>query len=78
MHGYSSPASLLKLKEGKARWPPIPFRVMLPKLKWLHQRTRKVKAAAVPRLRSIVSAQMVLLWWSLFRAYLRSHLSCWT
>lgn len=47
MRGYSIQAFLLKLKEGKARWPPIPFRVMLPKVKWLHQRTQKVKAAAV-------------------------------
>lgn len=78
VRGYSSQAFLLKLKEGKARWPPIPFRVMLPKLKWLYQRTHKVKAAAVLRLRSIVSAQMVLLWWSLFRAYPRLHLSYWT
>lgn len=66
VRGYSSQAFLLKLKEGKARWPPIPFRVMLPKLEWLHQRTDKVKAAAILRLRSIVSPQMALLQ---FRAY---------
>ncbi|XP_029691619.1 methylcytosine dioxygenase TET3 isoform X2 [Takifugu rubripes] len=42
LRGYGSQAFLLKLKEGKARWPPIPFRVVLPKLEWLHQRTDKV------------------------------------
>lgn len=68
-HGYCSQRFLLKLKKGKARWPPIPFRDMLPKPEGLPLRTEKVRTAGVFSLKPIVSLQMGPLQWSSSRGY---------
>ena len=69
MHGYCSQRFLLRLKEGKARWPPIPFRDMLPKPEGLPPRTDKVKAAGAFTPGSIVSLQMGQPQWNSSRGY---------